>query len=103
MWVSAIAKALYRSPSTISRDINRNKIKSGSNGWFYIYYPHKAQDLYESRNKEYHREAINDTNVLSYIEERIQPHWSPGQIANKNVEGISIPSTSTIYRMIHRK
>lgn len=103
MGVRTIAKALHRSPSTISREINRNKVESGSRGRFYRYYPNKAQDLYELRRKACHRKTINDTNVLGYIEEKIQLHWSPEQIANRNVEGISIPSTSTIYRMIHRK
>lgn len=101
--VRAIAKALNRSPSTISREINRNKIETGSKGRFYRYYPNKAQDLYESRRNKCHRKTITDTNVLNYIEEKINLYWSPEQIANRNVEGISIPSTSTIYRMIHRK
>lgn len=103
MGVRAIAKALHRSPSTISREINRNKVESGSREGFYRYYANKAQDLYESRRKECHRKAINDTNVLSYIEEKIQLHWSPEQIANRNEKVICVPSTSTIYRMIHRK
>ncbi len=103
MGVKVITKTLHRSPSTVSREISRNKVESGSRGQFYRYNPHKAQDLYESRRKECHRKTINDTNVLSYIEEKIQLYWSPEQIANRNVERISIPSSSTIYRMIHRK
>ena len=103
MGVRAIAKALHRSPSTISSEINRNKIESGSKGRLYIYYPHKAQDLYESRKKECHSKTIIDTNVLNYIEEKIKLHWSPEQIANGNEKVICVPSTSAIYRMIHRK
>src|SRR5699024_2149433 len=103
MGVRAIAKSLRRSPSTISREINRNKVEFGSRGQLYRYYPNKVQDLYELRRKECHRKTINDTNVLSYIEEKILLHWSPEQIANRNMEGISIPSSSIIYRMIHRK
>lgn len=103
MGVRAIAKALHRSPSTISREINRNKIESGSKGRFYIYYTHKAQYLYESRRKECHSKTIIDTNVLNYIEEKIKLYWSPEQIANRNEKVICVPSTSTIYRMIHRK
>lgn len=38
MGVRAIAKALRRSPSTISREINRNKIESGSKGRLYIFF-----------------------------------------------------------------
>ena len=69
MGVKVITKTLHRSPSTVSREISRNKVESGSRGQFYRYNPHKAQDLYESRRKECHRKTINDTNVLSYIEE----------------------------------
>lgn len=85
------------------QEINRNKVESSYRGQFYRYYPNKVQDLYELRREECHRKTINDTNVLSYIEEKIQLHWSPEQIANRSAEGISIPSSSTIYRMIHRK
>lgn len=68
--VRAIAKALHRLPSTISREINRNKMEFGSKGRFYRYYLNKAQDLYGLRRKECHRKTINDTNVLSYIEKK---------------------------------
>lgn len=84
MGVRAIAKALHRSPSTISREINRNKIESGSKGQFYMYYPHKTQDLYESRKKKCHSKTIIDTNVLNCIEEKIKLYWSLEQIANRN-------------------
>lgn len=58
MGVRAIAKALHRSPSTISREINRNKIESGSKERFYISYPHKAQYLYESRKNVIVRQSL---------------------------------------------
>ena len=77
MGVKAIAKALHRSPSTISREIKRNKVESGSRGQLYRYYLNKAQDLYDLRRKECHRKTINDAKVLSYIEEKIQLYWSP--------------------------
>lgn len=103
MTIRNIAKALHRSPSTRFREINRNKIETDSKGRVYKYYPIKAQELYESRRKECHRKTIYDTNIFNYIEEKIRLHWSPEQIPNRKKEGISIPSTSTIYRMIHRK
>lgn len=33
----------------------------------------------------------------------MQLHWSYEQIANIDVEGLSIPSTFIIYKVIHRK
>lgn len=74
MTIRNIAKALHRSPSTISREINRNKMEADSKGRFYRYYPNKAQGLYESRRKEYHRKAIHDTAIFNYIEEKIRLH-----------------------------
>lgn len=41
MGVWAIAKALHRSPSTISKEINRNKVESSSRWRFYWHYPNK--------------------------------------------------------------
>ena len=70
MTIRNIAKALHRSPSTISREINRNKIETNSKGRVYKYYPIKAQELYESRRKECHRKTIHDTNIFNYIEEK---------------------------------
>ena len=102
MGIREIAKALHRSPSTILRELKRNQVEA-SNKRSYKYYPNKAQSLYESRRQECHRKQINDVSVLNYIEEKIELHWSPEQIANRNVDGISLPSTSTIYRMIHRR
>ena len=65
------------------REINRNKIETNSKGRVYKYYPIKAQELYESRRKEYHRKTIHDTNIFNYIEEKTRLHWSPEQITNR--------------------
>lgn len=83
MTIRNIAKALHRSPSTIFREINRNKIETNSKGRVYKYYPIKAQELYESRKKECHRKTIHDTNIFNYIEEKTRLHWSPEQITNR--------------------
>ena len=103
MGIRTIAKALHRSPSTISRAINRNRIETGSRGRFYRYFPNKAQELYTFRRLECHCKPLQDEKVLSYIEEKIKEHWSPEQIANRKTEDVSLLSTSSIYRMIHRK
>ena len=50
MSIREIAKALHRSPSTISREIKRNCYRS--NG---IYHPNTAQNKYSIRRKECHR------------------------------------------------
>ena len=62
--VRTIAKALHRSPSTISREINRNIVESGGRRRFYRYYPNKAQDLYELRRKKY--VTVKQSMILMY-------------------------------------
>ena len=104
MSVREISKALHRSPSTISREIKRNSIETGSRGRFIKYYPIKAQEKYKFKREKCHRKSINDADILEYIEKRIKEHWSPEQISNRSTEEIDyVPSTSTIYRIIHRE
>lgn len=98
-----IARQLHRSPSTISRELKRNSFKTGINYAVTLYNPANAQGKYERRKKKCGRNPIIDTQVLSYVKERIESHWSPEQIYNRLTNNIWVPSTSTIYRMIHQK
>lgn len=95
MSIRQIALALHRSPSSISREIKRNSI-SGH------YFPYDAHELYDSRRYDCHRKRINDPQLFLYIESRIKDHWSPEQIAHRQTDEVDLPSTSTIYRIIHR-
>ena len=98
--IREIAKALQRSPSTISREIKKNSHRISK-----IYYPEAAERKYHIRRKECHKHKINDNNVIEYIEEKIHLRWSPEQISHRicDNENLNIPSTATIYRMIHDK
>jgi IS30 family transposase len=96
MKIRKIAELLQRSPSTISRELKRNLSDN-------IYNPANAQEKYYIRRQECHRKQINDDRIISYIKKKIDLHWSPEEIANRETNDIDyIPSTSTIYRMIHR-
>lgn len=98
--IREIAKALERSPSTISREIKRNMHNIS-----HIYYPSAANKKYIERRKTCHRKSINNKETIDYIKDKIHLRWSPEQIyyRNKDKNNIYIPSTSTIYRMIHDK
>ena len=98
--IREIAKALQRSPSTISREIKKNSHRISK-----IYYPEAAERKYHIRRKECHKHKLNDNNVIEYIEEKIHLRWSPEQISHRicDNENLNIPSTATIYRMIHDK
>ena len=105
MSIRKIAQALKRSPSTICREIKRNssKIKS-SRGSNTRYFPIKANDKYRDRRKDCHRKTKFTKDVIEYLTIKINEHWSPEQISNRKTNATNhIPSTSTIYRLIHAK
>jgi len=104
LWLSGvsirqIAKAINRTPSTISRELKRNNC-----GYRYKYLPHIAEKKYQKRRKNCHRKATIKPEIKKYIEEKLDIQWSPEQIAKRKqgqIEGC--PCFSTIYRWIHRK
>ena len=102
--IREIARQLQRSASTISREIKRNigSNTSVTTNITAIYHPAIAEDNYSNRKKNSGRKRISDLTVLQYIKDKLQLHWSPEQICNRKVDTIKLPSTSTIYRMIHR-
>ena len=99
MSIREIAKALSRNPSTISREIKRNSHRVN-----HLYHPEAAQRKYDGRRLICHRKKNNNIIILLKIKEKIQKHWSPEQIYGRaKEENKEMPSTSTIYRMIHDK
>jgi len=102
MSIRQIAKALKRNASTISREIKRNSTEFGSRGRFKRYLPKAAQVKSEERREKCHRSNNEySLEVKEYIMGKLLDHWSPEQIAHRECE-YNLPSTSTIYRMIHR-
>lgn len=96
--IRAIARYLERSPSTISREIKRNKGKNG------VYYPVTAQRLYFERKDNCGRKLSINYNIQKYINDKIDDNWSPEQIYFRSKlenHELNIPSFSTIYRWIH--
>lgn len=96
--IREIAKLIDRSPSTVSREINRNRtnVKRG----IPYYYPHTAQKKYQYRRKFCHRGMFGSKEVVAYIEEKLLLTWSPEQIANTECE-LDLPCFKTIYRWIY--
>ena len=99
MSIRDIARALDRNPSTISRELRRNKYKSNS-----LYQATSAQNKYLKRRVNCHRKKITDEIIISSIKTKIEKHFSPEQIYGRSkLDNHYSPSTSTIYRMIHDK
>ena len=95
----AIAEALGRSVSTISRELRRNRLGSGG------YSPRHADGAYIQRRR---RDAVleQDEKLRRFVMDRLAEGWSPEQIAGWLKQGAE-PNlrplvTETIYGFIYR-
>ena len=103
-----IAKILERSPSTISREVKRNKAKyrphhKPDNRYWYNHW--RAEILYRKRRSERHvRFLKQNSEEINYIICKLNLFWSPEQIVNryKLEYHKKLVSFSTIYRYIYR-
>lgn len=97
--IREIAKLIMRNPSTVSRELNRNRnFRNNNNGG---YYPYTAQRKYEYRRRFCHRGIFwNNEEMIQYIEEKLLQTWSPEQIANSKSD-FKLPSFKTIYRWLY--
>ncbi|MDL2281206.1 IS30 family transposase [Selenomonadales bacterium OttesenSCG-928-I06] len=92
-----IAKELGRSPSTISREIKRNKTKKGYHAWW-------ATSLYLYRRKKCRRKNrySYDKKLISFTQDGLSKFWSPEIITIKYKQ--ANPNTKlshcTIYRAL---
>lgn len=102
-----IAEILERSPSTISREVSRNRAKykphrKPDNDYWYNHW--RAQNLYIRRRREQNRAALTpDTKQWDYIVEGLKNFWSPEAICGRWKKAFPSEkplSISTIYRYI---
>ena len=97
--IRKIAKALGRSPSTISREIKRNLSKKAKR-----YHHWAAQIKYWERRKSCHRKnnLLLDKEAYAFVLEKLCLFWSPEIIAgNWNLTHDKKISFSSIYRAIY--
>ena len=76
--VGKIAARLGRHPSTIHRELGRNRFRDGDRG-FCGYFPLNAQDLARWRRRKL---AMNE-GLREHVTERLKSGWSPQQIAGR--------------------
>jgi transposase, IS30 family len=96
-----IAKALGRSPSTISREVKRNWSKKKKH-----YHHWAAQIKYTERRKACHRKnnLLLNNELYSFALEKLLSFWSPEIIAGVwNLNHDEKISFSSIYRAIYAK
>jgi IS30 family transposase len=95
----AIARALGRAASTISRELRRNSLDSGR------YRPQVADGSYRLRRQR--RAGLEtDTKLATYVTDRLAEGWTPEQIAGRlrlGIEtGLRAVCSETIYGWIYR-
>ena len=95
----AIARALGRAASTVSRELRRNALPRGG------YLPVHAEGCYRERRQ---RPAVleRDERLGRFVRERLLEGWTPEQIAGwlerGEERGLGRVSAETIYAFIHR-
>jgi transposase, IS30 family len=100
--LSAIARRLSRSPSTISREVNRN---SGKSGYRAFSAGNKSRLNASSRRKGKNR-LKQEGRLRQYVIDKLRKRWSPGEIVRRIQEeypldtGMRI-SHEAIYRYIY--
>ena len=97
-----IAKKLWRSHTTIGREIDRNKDNKGE------YDPLRAEDIYRTRRTKTNKircKLLNDDILRNEIEVRLQnkeEDWSPdGLVGRMKEEWVTCVCTKTIYNYIY--
>ena len=105
-----IAAILERSPSTISREVKRNRAKyrpHGKSDNKYWYNHWRANNLYIRRRREQNRAALEpDTERWDYIIAGLKAFWSPEEICGRWSKAFPTEKAlcvSTIYRYIKLK
>src|SRR2546421_607850 len=97
--ICAIAGALQRAKSTVSRELRRNALPSGR------YSPLHAAGAYQLRRR---REAIleKDPTLRTFVRDRLAEGWAPEQIAGwlkaGNERGLWALGFEAIYAFIYR-
>src|ERR671927_675271 len=95
----AIARALGRAASTVSRELRRTALPKGG------YLPVHAEGCYRERRQ---RQAVleRDERLGRFVRERLLEGWTPEQIAGwlerGGGRGLRPGSLETIYAFVHR-
>lgn len=107
MSMRKIAAILERSPSSVSREIKRNKAKyrprhKPDNPYWYNHW--RAQNLYIRRRREHCRFSLQpQTEAWDFVVASLEKFWSPEEICGRwhqQFPGKPGLSVSTIYRYI---
>lgn len=93
-----VARRLHRSPSTIGREVTRNRRPDGH------YVAIRAQEQRDDRQQHAkRRHPLKSPAVYAYVHERLRDRWSPEQIAGRlrRDHGHSVICPETIYQFVY--
>jgi IS30 family transposase len=99
--IRAIASLMQRSPSTISRELNRNTISTRG------YLPHTAHRLSVTRRARPRQPKILANDRLRfYVQAKLKKKWSPQQISHRLIKDFPAAqemrlSTESIYQALY--
>jgi IS30 family transposase len=94
--IREMARVLSRSPSTISRELRRNRSRVQE-----IYLDHRAQERADKRRSKASRKArLKNDEIREYLVSRLREDWSPEQIAGRI--GIDHPGLSISHEAIYQ-
>ena len=97
-----IAARLGRHPSTIYRELGRNRFRDGDRG-LCGYFPLNAQDL-ARRRRQRRRKLATDPALREHVVGRLKDGWSPQRIAGRlkqEADGGTAVCHETIYRHVY--
>jgi IS30 family transposase len=100
----AVATALDRSPSTISRELRRNS--ENTKAWCAGYEPVRANSLAQRRRCWDARfKLARNEQLRTYVRQQLEIGWSPEQIAGalRREHGHCIISYEAIYRFVYHR
>src|SRR5919206_3213211 len=101
--VGEIAARLGRHPSTIYRELGRNRFRDGDRGSC-GYFPLTAQDL-ARRRRQRRRKLAADEGSRAHVTERLEAGWSPqriaGRLKHEQADGGPTVRHETIYRHVY--
>jgi transposase, IS30 family len=100
--VGEIAARLGRHPSTLYRELGRNRFRDGERD-FCGYFPVTAHDL-ARRRRQRRRKLIADATLRAHVVERLEAGWSPQQIAGRLKQEAPDRASvchETIYRHVY--
>jgi len=99
-----IAKVLGRSPSTLSRELQRNS--PSTKAWPGGYEPARAQHLAERRRRwDCRFKLARNPQLRHFVHTQLTRGWTPEQIAGylKRAHGSCVISHESIYRFIYHR